>query len=540
MLIKLVLFAISSCIVSASTQEYDVCVYTGNAAGVMAAVAAAQAGMSVALVEPSRWLGGMVGGGIYNNEHDIDWGERSTIGGLTYMILSKGYDNPGYRKKFLEMIEEQKNIDTFYNYRVASVDTYDQDGSSAISSIALEFAPFDNFGCPPAKASKISTTARVISAKVFIDASYDGQLMASTDGVSYTYGRESSKKYGESLAGAQTPLAVYKIDPYNTPGDKSSGILPLLQSNDVINRKGYADQLTMGYGFRWTFSFNGDGYEIEPSDEYDSKNFELFRRAFQNDVDILAAADFNRGLERKKEVKGDPSYAIYHSNLIRSLESPTNYGSNMNFPDGSYSEKASIWKSQQNFVRDFTYFLQTDDSVPVAQQAIAKKVRLSKGQFDDTQGYPHQMYIREARRLISSYVLTQKDLYGNIKQPDPVALGSYGVDEFPYATVPEDGGVAVYGGYYSCLALSEDTVYQIPYRSIVPKQSECSNLIVPVALSASHIAYTSVRMEPVFMTLGQVAGIAASIAVKEGIAVQDVPYSQLRAALKSARIKISK
>ena len=187
-----------------------------------------------------------------------------------------------------------------------------------------------------------------------------------------------------------------------------------------------------------------------------------------------------------------------------------------------------------------THFLRTDPTVPAKQREIALSVGLEKGAFDETKGYPHQLYVREARRMVSDYVVTQKDLEGRTHPADSVGLASYGVDEWPYATVALDGQVALMGGYYSMLYLEEQNrgIYRIPYRAIVPKKEQCANLLVPVCVSASHVAMTSIRMEPVWMILGESAGVAAAMAVRSGAAVQDVPYAELYPKLRALAQKV--
>lgn len=297
----------------------------------------------------------------------------------------------------------------------------------------------------------------------------------------------------------------------------------------------------MAYAFRWSFSRHG--WPIEPSGDYDANKFELFRRAFKANVDPLQESEMVHKYGKMKTDENQINWSIFHINTMHSLESQVVFGSNMEFPDGTYAKKAKIWKDYQNYFRDLTHFLRTDPSVPPEQKQAAGEFRLARGQFDDTMGYPHQLYIREARRMQSTYIITEKDLHGNIDQPDSVGLASYGIDEFPYAIVATpDGKVAVHGGYFSVVELKypEKPIYQIPYRAIVPNKHECTNLIVPVAISSSHIAYTSLRMEPVFMTLGQSAGIAASIAVSLGVSVQDVPYDQLSKVFSDERVKTVK
>ncbi|MEY3109994.1 MAG: hypothetical protein RL079_679, partial [Verrucomicrobiota bacterium] len=253
-------------------QLYDVCVYGGNASGVMAACAAAKEGAKVIVVEPSRWLGGMTGGGLMH----IDWGREEAVSGSIRPILKKDYNDAQYRTVFAEMLKSA-GVTVLFEHRVSAVEK----SGGVIRAITLDLAPFDETGCPPAAPTKAG--ARVVAAKVFIDCSYEGDLMARS-GVAYTFGREAKSTYSESLAGAQPPMSVYAIDPYVKAGDPQSGLLPGLQSTPVAP-VGEADKLTMGYGFRWRFVFKGESLPIEPPANYDPKQFELYRRAFQQDVD---------------------------------------------------------------------------------------------------------------------------------------------------------------------------------------------------------------------------------------------------------------
>jgi hypothetical protein len=289
-----------------------------------------------------------------------------------------------------------------------------------------------------------------IKAKVFIDCSYEGDLMARA-GVSYTWGRESRDEYGESLAGVRPNLAVYDIDPYVTPGDPKSGLLPFIQDMKP-QPEGSADRLTMGYGFRWKFSKDPDRIPIDPPENYDSKQFELYRRGFKNKAGI----DLGRRMKGKLgffEEAGGRIHSIGQGNLARALLAPTNYGSNADYPDGDYATRARIWKADQEFMRGMTHFLRTDDCVPDKFKQLAAELGFQRGIFDETGGWPHQLYVREARRMRSEYVLTQKDLEGSTNPEDSIGLASYGVDDWPYATYALDGKVALYGGEFSMLYL---------------------------------------------------------------------------------------
>ena len=498
-----------------ASLKADVCIYAATAGGIMAAVAASREGCSVLIVEPSRWLGGMTGGGI----NHIDWGRKEAVGGSAFAILEKDYDNAQYRKVFADLVTEHK-IKVLFEHRLNSVH---RDGP-VIKSVSLDYAPPDPTGCPVA--SPKTQSAVTVQASVFLDCSYEGDLMAAS-GVSYTFGRESTQHYGESLGGVRPNLWTYDIDPYNTAGDPASGLLPLLQNREMAPL-GSADTLTMGYAFRYKYDLSGEGWPITPTDDYDPAQFELFRRGFKQGLDLQRSRKMKilgEIIENNGRLYDDPS-----GNTNRSLLNTTVFGCNDAYPDGDWAVRAGIWKFHQNFFRNLTHFLRTDPSVPPALKTQADHATFLRGQFDETAGWPHQLYVREARRMVSAYVVTQQDLEGKADPPHAVGLASYGVDDWPYATLAAGGKVALSGGEFSILYLDEQHrgIYKIPYEAITPRQEECENLLVPVCCSASHIAMTSLRMEPVWMILGESAGVAAAMSAKRGMAVQALPYSELQ------------
>jgi len=504
----------------------DVCVYGGTAAGVMAAVAARREGCRVTLVEPSRWLGGMTGGGLSH----IDWGRGEAVGGSARQILKDGTDDLHYRKIFLDLVKEH-GIDVVYEHRVAHAARAD----GRITSATFDHAPPDAIGCPTPE--PVAPAALVVSARVFIDCTYEGDLMAKA-GVAYTFGRESREQYGESLAGVRPNMVVYDIDPFVTPGDPKSGLLPLLQ-DVTMGPLGSADKLTMGYGFRWKFAFAGERLPLDPPEDYDPRTYELYRRAFAAKLDLAGRRMRKLGVY---EEAGGRVHSAGAGNLARSLLAPTVYGCNAGYPDGDWVERSKIWKFHQDFMRGMTHFLRTDPVVPTDLQQKALQVGFQPGIFDDTAGWPHQLYVREARRMVSAYVLTQKDLEGTTDPDDSIGLASYGVDDWPYATFPLDGKVALQGGEFSIVYLDDvhRGIYEIPYRSIVPLQEECDNLLVPVCCSASHIAMTSIRMEPVWMILAESAGVAAAMAIADDVPIQSVTYPRLRQRLRELGQKLDR
>jgi hypothetical protein len=504
----------------------DVCVYAGNAAGIASAVAAAREGCRVLVVEPSRWLGGMTGSGLIH----IDWGRMEAAGGSAKKILKDGLTDPQYRRMFADLAKLH-GIEILYEHRVASVTKT----GATITSLVLDYAPPDRFGCPIAQPKTAS--AVTVNARMFIDCSYEGDLMAKS-GVTYTFGRESRDHYGEDLAGVRPPLVVYDIDPYVKLGDPRSGLLPLLQDY-TPGPIGSADKLTMGYGFRWKFTLEKNQIPIEPPEDYDPFTFEIYRRAFTKKLNLNGRRMRKLG---EYEVATGGIHYPGAGNLSRSLIAPTVFGCNAAYPDGDWPERARIWKFHQDFLRGITHFLRTDPSAPEKLKERALIAGFDPGQFDDTSGWPHQLYIREARRMVSSYVVTQKDMEGKTDPGDSVGLASYGVDDWPYAMHPIDGKIALQGGEYSMLYLEETHrgIYKIPYRAITPTARECRNLFVPVCCSASHIAMTSIRMEPVWMTLGEASGVAAAMALQGDLPVQQVDTAKLRSKLRDLGVKVER
>ena len=551
-----VLLVWPTCLV-AEVKNYnaDVCVYGGTASGVMAALAAEKEGSKVILVEPTRWLGGMTGGGI----NHLDWGKGETVGGSTYKILmdglkdqkrahgghaKHGIGNKQYRERFKKLVKD-RGITVIYDHRVGKVQVGDEtinkptreqpialgekivlkNKNNSIRSIILDYAPVDETGCPIPEPKKRNVIT--VSAKVFIDCSYEGDILGMS-GVRYTWGRESREHYDESLAGVRPSLWIHDIDPYVEPGNPKSGLIPFIQDRK-IGPLGSADSLSMGYCFRYEFDMSGQGIPIPKSTNYDPAEFEVYRRAIRDGVDIFSNRHMRTTLNKFTVHKKAPFVGGAQSN--RNLMGSTVYGCNDDYPNGDWATRSRIWKFHQEFLINSIHFAKTDPSAPKSMKQRAMKTSFRKGVFDETGGWPNQFYVRQARRMVSSYVVTQKDLEGKTDPPHTVSLAAYGVDDWPYAVVVEDGKVAVQGGAFSIVYIDNGKYngsYKIPYEAIVPRKGECDNLLVPVCVSASHIAFTSLRMEPVWMILGESAGVAAAMAVDAAISVQDVPYKKLR------------
>lgn len=428
-------------------HEADVCVYGGTASGVMAALAAEKEGAKVILIEPSRWLGGMTGGGI----NYLDWGKGNTVGGSTYKILMEGLEkqarghrgnaivgigHKGYRERFKKAVEG-RGITVIYDHRLGKVDvgdstidsptrqrpialnestTVNKEGNS-IRSITLDYAPVDETGCPIPEPKK--RHAVTVSAKVFIDCSYEGDLLAMS-GVNYTWGRESREHYNESLAGVRPSLWVHDIDPYVEPGNPESGLVPFVQDRK-IGPPGSADSLSMGYGYRYEFDMSGKGIPIPEPVNYDPAEFELYRRAVRDGIDIFSKRKMDT-LGKITELKKGPFVGGAQSN--RNLMGSTVYGCNDEYPNGDWATRSRIWKFHQEFLSKSIHFAKTDPSAPKSMKQNAMKISFKKGPFDETGGWPNQLYVRQARRMVSSYVVTQKDLEGKTDPPHTVGRKS--------------------------------------------------------------------------------------------------------------------
>lgn len=489
-------------VLHAADRTTEVCVYGGTASGLLSAISVAKSGRQVLVIEPSRWLGGMIGGGIRVKRDCV---YPNDIGGLTKMMLNEdanlGVDDAHrgqgkLRAVWLRLMKEHK-IEVIYEHRLKSVK---KEGLSIVQ-IELEKAPPEKDGCPAAQA--LPGEGMSIAAKVFIDASYEGDLMAKA-GVRTTSGRESAQQYSESLGGIRPIDAnrTIKVDPYMKPDDPSSGLLPMI-SPEPAGKPGDASRYIIAYNFR----LNGKDEPIGPPDHFQPKNYELLRRILTAKADKLIgwpSDNFNR-------------QTIISGGLL---------GPQADYPDADWATRSRIW-------RDFI------EHVKSLSQITGKPARLNHEDYPDTGGFPHQLYVRMGRRMVGPYVMTQADVEGTPTVEDSIGLAKYKVDIYPCRIVAVDAEhVATEGEMFVEIAPHP---FRIPYRAITPKADECANLLVPVCMSASHVAMAAIRMEPTYMIMGESAGIAAVQALEQNVAVQAIDAGKLRKALLDAgQILISK
>jgi len=504
----------------------DVCVYGGTAGGVMAAVAVVKQGKTVVLVEPGKHLGGMTSGGL----GWTDFGNKGAIGGLArefYQRLGKHYGKaeawtfePHAAEKLLKEYVAENKIRVLFEHRLGKVE---KDGAR-IRRIVLDHAVPDPTGAPAAQAK--TPAAAAIEAAMWIDATYEGDLLAGAK-VSCMVGREANSKFNETLNGvrASTPKHQFlvKTDPFKKPGDPASGLLALIQPGDG-GKPGAGDRCVQAYNFRLCLTKNGDNkLPIRAPVAYDPQRYEILARYLE-----ALVADGKKPTLRmllKIDMVTPAKTDINNQGAV----STDFIGENYEYPEGDWATRNRIWNAHEHYIRGLLYFLATSSRVPADVRADMQSWGLCKDEFQDTQGWPHQLYVREARRMIGRYVVTQNDCEHKTKIEDAVGMGAYNMDSHNCQRLVKNGAAINEGD----VQVGPKGPYGVPYRSITPRAEECENLLVPVAMSATHIAYGSIRMEPVFMVLGQSAAMAACQALDEKKPVQEIDFPRLQKALRA-------
>ncbi len=537
-------------------EQYDIVIYGGTSAGVAAAIQGSRMGKTVLLIEPTSRIGGLTTGGL----GQTDIGNKQAIGGISrefYQNIKKYYDDPSnwkwqtrqeYRdggqtrtkegedamwtfepsaalKVYQNMIDAE-NIDLVYNERLNRANGVVKNGTQ-INEIRME-------------------SGKSYKGKQFIDATYEGDLMA-TAGVGYTVGRESNKEYGETLNGVQandysitlrgtvSRNSVHHnfidgVDPYVVKGDPSSGLLPfIIDGGPGIDGRG--DDKIQAYCFRMTLTdIPENRIPFEKPENYNEQDYELLFRNYE-------AAN---GPVEEMYSYGDPLVPWINSKMPNRKTDTNNQkgfstdfiGQNWEYPEASYEEREKIAERHRDYQKGLMWTLAYHPRIPKKVRDVVSKWGTCKDEYEREDGWQQQLYVREARRMISDYVMTQKNCEGFEVVEDPVGLAAYGMDSHQVQRYVDANGFVQNEGNVEA---SVPGPYPISYRSIVPKKSECSNLLVPVCVSATHIAFGSIRMEPVFMVLGQSAATAAALAIDDNTNVQDLNYNKLKKQLLEGR-----
>lgn len=499
-------------------QSYDICVYGGTSAGVMAAVTAKRAGKTVILIEPSKHLGGLSAGGL----GATDIGNKFAITGLArdfYRNIGKHYGRleqwtfePHVAENLFEKYVKEAGIKPLMGYRLEPFQyVYDMDN---IKLVSTSFQPVAG-----GKSIKIT-------AKVFIDCSYEGDLMATTP-VSFSVGREDNTQYGETWNGVQL-LDKHQfpdgIDPYKIPGKPESGLVYGV-SGAKLKPNGTGDLSVQAFNYRMCLTDNpANRIAISRPNGYDSTKYELLLRqirAGKKVPDVLTwnLMHFVPMPNRKTDINNCGGLS---TDMI---------GANFDYPNANPQRRAEIIRDHETYTKGFFYFIGHDPRMPKHLRDEMLKWGYPIDEYTDNGNFSHQLYIREARRMVGEYVMTQANCEGKTVVTDGVGMAAYTMDSHNCQRVvvekngkmmvKNEGDVQV-GGF---------PPYPVSYRSLVPKRTECRNLLVPVCLSASHIAYGSIRMEPVFMVLAQSAALAACHAIDENMAVQDIDIKKLQVRL---------
>lgn len=533
-----------------SIQSYDIVVYGATSSGITAAIQSSRLGKKVLLIEPGYRIGGLTTGGL----GQTDIGNKQAIGGISrefYQKIKSHYQKQGnwtwqkresYRdggqttsdskedamwtfepsaalKVFKDMIRKEKNITLIYSQRLNRKSGVKKT-EGKIASIQME-------------------SGQIYHSKIFIDATYEGDLMAAA-GVSYTVGRESNSQYGESLNGVQAinvSLALKKtismnaayhnfiegVDPYIKKGDPKSDLLPFINSGKP-GVDGAGDDKIQAYCYRMTLTNHPDNrIPFSKPSGYQEIEYELLFRNYEAAI----------GPHEKMYSYGDPLVPWINSKMPNRKTDTNNQkgfstdfiGQNYLYPEASYEEREKIAERHKKYQQGLMWTLAYHPRIPAQVRAIVSQWGTCKDEYEREDGWPSQLYIREARRMISDYVMTQSNCEKLELAEDAIGLAAYGMDSHHVQRYVDVNGYVKNEGNVEAHVANP---FPISYRSIVPKKSEVRNLLVPICLSASHIAFGSIRMEPVFMVLGQSAAIAAAMAIDNDWDLQHIPYAQLK------------
>lgn len=512
---------------AAFAKDYDVIVYGATPGGISAALAASREGASVLVIEPTRWIGGMVTGGLAST----DVGNEKVIGGIAREFFAQAAGSKAGTPMWYA--EPQVNMATFKAMlQKAKIEV--QTGRN-LKSISRDGDRIE---------SLMTDDRKRYEAKVFIDATYEGDLMARA-GVSYIIGREARDAYGEPLAGFQpAPLRPRTIeqmaqDSPSIGGPKNAmnyvhGTPAKIQALDVAglplpgvsnqwSEVGEGDSRTQAYNFRVIVTRTPENRVPFPKPaHYDAARYELLART----IEAFPGIRFS-----KLVYLGPIANGKFDANAIGLVVGTDHVGANYAYPDGDEKMRAKIWQDHVDYVQGFFWFLANEPRVPEDLRKQASQWGLAKDEFTDNDHWPYALYVREARRMIGEYVMRQDDCTQHITKPDSIGMGSFIMDSHAVQRLVNHDGSVIDEGNFDMPVRP----YQIPYRSLVPQKSQCENLLVPVCMSASHVAYGSIRMEPQYMIMGQACGLAAVQALRTQKAVQDIDVAALQAKLREQK-----
>ena len=520
---------------SAKTVKSDVVIYGGTSAAITAAVQLAQMDKEVIIVCPEKHIGGMSSSGL----GFTDVGDKSIIGGLSrefYHRVYNYYKNDSvwnwqprdeYDNKGQGTTAIDDSMQTMWTFEPHVAENIFEEFVAENNITVLRNEWLDRKKGVVMKDGKIKSitmlSGKTFEAKIFMDATYEGDLMAAA-GVSYYVGREANSVYNETWDGVQKGVFHHShnfqqlnISPYVIPDDPSSGVLPRISTEDP-GENGSGDKRIQAYNYRLcTTNIEGNVVPFEKPENYDSAQYELLRRVFRGGrTSMFGGGKIPNG---KRDVNNVGPF------------SSDNIGMNYDYPEASYDERKAILQEHIDYHKGLLYFWCYDESVPEHLRLKMRKWGLAKDEFIDNGNWPYQIYVREARRMIGDFVMTENEIMGRHKVDKSIGMGSYTMDSHNVQRyITKEGYVQNEGD----LGVDANQPYQIHLGTIVPKKEECKNLLVLTAVSSSHIAFGSIRMEPVFMILGQSAGVLAGMAIEKGVDLHDVEYDNLADELHAA------
>jgi hypothetical protein len=493
----------------AAPARTDLVVYGGTAAGVMTAYAAAREGLHVVLLEPGTHLGGMVTGGL----SATDLGHFQIIGGYARDFYGQAAAHYGVHSldKNSDWLSEPHIDEAIFIalLKDAGVEVRFHERLREKGGVAKS---------GPHVSEIVTEDGRHWQAGIFADCSYEGDLMAQA-GIDYTVGRESQAVYGEDLAGVRVDTPKHQFTWPVSAFDEKHRLLPLIDAGP-LDANGSGDKKVQAYNFRLILTDDpANRLPWAMPQGYARGQFALLARYLQQFQAHQGRAPTMR------DVMGPHAIPNRKADVNNNGPFSTDFiGKSWDYPDANYAIRARIWQAHLRYTQGFFWFLSQDASVPESLQAEVNSWGRAKDEFTDTDHWPNQLYIREGRRMMGEYVMKQGDLQTARTKADSIGMGSYNSDShniqrvaMPDGSVRNEGDVQV-----------PVEPYEIPYRVMLPKRAQADNLLVPVCLSASHVAYSSVRMEPQYMIIGQAAGVAAALALKGGTAVQAIDVSVLQ------------
>ena len=530
-MLRFAILLIAACL-PVRAADYDLVIYGGTSAAITAAVQAKRMGKSVVIVSPDKHLGGLSGGGL----GFTDTGNKAVIGGLAREFYHRVWlhyqtfeawkwqkrEDYGNKGQGTPAIDGAQRTMWIFEPHVAENVFEDLIREHRISVHRDEWLDrAHGIAKTGARIRSIRTlSGKTFTGRMFIDATYEGDLMAAA-GVDYHVGREAQSVYGEQWNGVQTGVLHHRhhfgvlskqISPYIVAGDPASGVLPRMSTNHP-GQFGHGDNKVQAYCYRMCLTDHPENRVPFPRpDGYDPKQYELLLRVFET--------GWRETFDKFDPIPNRKTDVNNHGPM-----STDNIGFSYEYPEASYERRREILREHEHYQKGWFYFIANDPRVPQDVQTAMRRWGLSRDEFTDNGNWPHQIYVREARRMKGHFVMTENELLKKRPTPESVGMGSYNIDSHnvqryitPEGYVQNEGDIGV----------GLKAPYEIAYGSLLPKKQQCENLLVPVCVSSSHIAFGSIRMEPVFMILAQSAATAASMAIDANIALQDLPYPKLR------------